>query len=504
MTQRLVNKRALVTAPATASAWPAAMARGAEVGATDINQTPPSLAAGRRVEGLASARVLDVGHGGASLRPGDRARLDAPTAPATSTPATSSNASESDWDFAMDLNAKSMHRTIRAFLPAMLERGGGSIINMSSAASSVRACQPLRLRRVQTAVIGLTKAVAADFVARGIRCNAICPGTIESPSLRDASPRRRQAGTDDATVRAAFVARQPIGRVGRAESRGAGGLPGQRRIRLHHRHHPGHRRRLVRRRRVSPDFPHQTSRTIFLPYPSVIPYPPFPIQEPMKLVRYASPARKNPASSTPRARCATGPAWSPTSAAPRWRLNRWPASPRWMRPRCRALTASRATAARWPASARSSAWAKKQTAPAPARFSSVAAPAEADGGQLRGARVEKRAGHPGGWPPARRTLAELAHRIDRSVSDLPHGRDAAAPGLCRSTRTTATPSRSRCSSWRTASSAAERWSAWCCRCASWPAVRAVSQHLAVPGRPRGRHRPGRKPERWSSRPEGGG
>ena len=126
---------------------------------------------------------------------------------------------ESDWDFAMDLNAKSMHRTIRAFLPAMLERGGGSIINMSSAASSVKGV-PNRYAygASKAAVIGLTKAVAADFVARGIRCNAICPGTIESPSLRDRiATQARQAGTDDATVRAAFVARQPIGRVGRAE-----------------------------------------------------------------------------------------------------------------------------------------------------------------------------------------------------------------------------------------------------------------------------------------------
>ena len=191
---------------------------------------------------------------------------------------------ESDWDFAMDLNAKSMHRTIRAFLPAMLERGGGSIINMSSAASSVKGV-PNRYAygASKAAVIGLTKAVAADFVARGIRCNAICPGTIESPSLRDRiATQARQAGTDDATVRAAFVARQPIGRVGRAESRGAGGLPGQRRIRLHHRHHPGHRRRLVQLtpprscpRLPAPDFPHHFSTLSFRD-----PYPPFPIQEP--------------------------------------------------------------------------------------------------------------------------------------------------------------------------------------------------------------------------------
>ena len=117
----------------------------------------------------------------------------------------------------MDLNAKSMHRTIRAFLPAMLERGGGSIINMSSAASSVKGV-PNRYAygASKAAVIGLTKAVAADFVARGIRCNAICPHH-RIALLRDRITQARQAGTDDATVRAAFVARQPIGRVGRAE-----------------------------------------------------------------------------------------------------------------------------------------------------------------------------------------------------------------------------------------------------------------------------------------------
>ncbi len=95
-------------------------------------------------------------------------------------------ASEEDWDFAFDLNAKAMYRTIRAFLPKMLEQGGGSIINMSSAASSVKGV-PNRFvyGASKAAVIGLTKAVAADFVTRGIRCNAICPGTVESPSLKE-------------------------------------------------------------------------------------------------------------------------------------------------------------------------------------------------------------------------------------------------------------------------------------------------------------------------------
>src|SRR5258708_17251470 len=93
-------------------------------------------------------------------------------------------ASEEDWDFAFDLNAKAMYRTIRAFLPAMLEKGGGSIINMSSAASSIKGV-PNRFvyGASKAAVIGLTKAVAADFVTRGVRCNAICPSPLPSPSL---------------------------------------------------------------------------------------------------------------------------------------------------------------------------------------------------------------------------------------------------------------------------------------------------------------------------------
>ena len=128
-------------------------------------------------------------------------------------------ASDEDWDFAFDLNAKSMYRTIRAFLPAMLAKGGGSIVNMSSAASSIKGV-PNRCvySASKAAVIGLTKAVAADFITRGVRCNAICPGTVESPSLEEriAAQAKAQGATIDA-VRAAFVARQPMGRVGKAE-----------------------------------------------------------------------------------------------------------------------------------------------------------------------------------------------------------------------------------------------------------------------------------------------
>lgn len=126
---------------------------------------------------------------------------------------------EGDWDFSFDLNVKSMYRTIRAFLPAMLERGGGSIINMSSAASSVKGV-PNRFAygASKAAVIGLTKAVAADFVARGVRCNAICPGTVVSPSLAQRIDAQATAqGKPQAEVEAAFVARQPMGRLGRPE-----------------------------------------------------------------------------------------------------------------------------------------------------------------------------------------------------------------------------------------------------------------------------------------------
>ncbi|VVE55809.1 NAD(P)-dependent oxidoreductase [Pandoraea capi] len=123
------------------------------------------------------------------------------------------------WDFSFDLNVKSMYRTTRAFLPAMLAAGGGAIINMSSAASSVKGVANRCVYGAsKAAVIGLTKSVAADFVARGIRCNAICPGTVESPSLRQRiATQADAAGTSLTAVRDQFVARQPMGRVGTPE-----------------------------------------------------------------------------------------------------------------------------------------------------------------------------------------------------------------------------------------------------------------------------------------------
>lgn len=127
--------------------------------------------------------------------------------------------SEKDWDFSFDLNVKSMHRTITAFLPAMLAGGGGSIVNIASGASSVRGI-PNRYvyGATKAAVVGLTKAVAADFIRRGVRCNAICPGTIQSPSLDDRiATQARELDKPEAEVRQDFIDRQPMGRLGTAE-----------------------------------------------------------------------------------------------------------------------------------------------------------------------------------------------------------------------------------------------------------------------------------------------
>jgi 2-keto-3-deoxy-L-fuconate dehydrogenase len=125
---------------------------------------------------------------------------------------------DKDWDFSFDLNVKSMHRMIKAFLPGMLARKSGSIVNISSAVSSIRGV-PNRYAygATKAAVIGLTKAVAADFIKQGIRCNAICPGTIESPSLEDRiATASKETGKSLDAVRQDFVSRQPMGRLGTA------------------------------------------------------------------------------------------------------------------------------------------------------------------------------------------------------------------------------------------------------------------------------------------------
>ena len=144
------------------------------------------------------------------------------------------DATEDEWDFAFDLNVRSQFRMIRAVLPAMIAKGGGSIVNMSSVCSSIKGL-PNRFvyGTSKAAVLGLTKSVAADYVGQGIRCNAICPGTVDTPSLQDRiNALRRPGGRRGASLRRAPAPR-PAG-DGRRD-RAAGGLPRQRRIGLRHR-----------------------------------------------------------------------------------------------------------------------------------------------------------------------------------------------------------------------------------------------------------------------------
>jgi 2-keto-3-deoxy-L-fuconate dehydrogenase len=128
------------------------------------------------------------------------------------------DSTDEEWSFAFDLNCRSMARTMRAFLPGMLERGGGVILNMASVASSLKGV-PARFiySATKAAVIGMTKSVAADYITRGIRCNAICPGTVATPSLDERIAANAEAAGSVAAAQAAFVARQPMGRLGTPE-----------------------------------------------------------------------------------------------------------------------------------------------------------------------------------------------------------------------------------------------------------------------------------------------
>jgi 2-keto-3-deoxy-L-fuconate dehydrogenase len=213
VTGRLKDKSVLVTAAARGIGQAIATRfaqEGAIVMATDLDGTELSKLSS--VDGI-TTRVLDVTDGeavrdlSASLGPVDVLCNIAGFVHHGSI----LDVEEEDWDFSFDLNVKSMYRTIRAFLPGMLEAGQGSIINMSSVASSLRGL-PFRFvyGASKAAVIGLTKSVAADFVADGVRCNCICPGTVESPSLE-----ARIAAFDDPDLaRKNFIARQPMGRLG--------------------------------------------------------------------------------------------------------------------------------------------------------------------------------------------------------------------------------------------------------------------------------------------------
>jgi 2-keto-3-deoxy-L-fuconate dehydrogenase len=213
MSDRLKGKRAFVTAAAAGIGRACALAfarEGADVFATDIDE-----------KGLASLKSEGVA---------EVARLDARSSADVAAMAkrvgkinvllnaagfvhngTILDCSDDDFDFSFDLNVKSMHRTIRSFLPTMLDNGGGSIVNISSAAGVVKAA-PNRYvyGATKAAVAALTRSVACDFITKGIRCNCICPGTIETPSML------QRAATAGPGGREMFVARQPMGRLGTA------------------------------------------------------------------------------------------------------------------------------------------------------------------------------------------------------------------------------------------------------------------------------------------------
>jgi 2-keto-3-deoxy-L-fuconate dehydrogenase len=222
MAGRLKGKVALVTAAgqgigrAIATAF---IAEGATVIATDIDDGKlKGLKARRRLkldvrkpkEIKALARATDKEFGGLDVLINVAGVVHHGTV---------LDATDAEWDFAFDLNVRSMHRMIQAFLPGMLKKDGGAIVNMSSAASSVRGV-PVRYiyGTTKAAVIGLTKSVAMDFIKQGVRVNAICPGTIESPSFRDrVAAHSKRSGKSPKAALQDFIDRQPMGRIGTAE-----------------------------------------------------------------------------------------------------------------------------------------------------------------------------------------------------------------------------------------------------------------------------------------------
>jgi 2-keto-3-deoxy-L-fuconate dehydrogenase len=221
MSSRLAGKTALLTAAGQGIGRATALAfarEGARVIATDLN---PALLERLAAEAAVEVQRLDVR---------DPAAINATAARVGSVDVlvnaagyvhsgTILDCDDTEFDFSIDLNVRAMYRMMRAFVPGMLARGKGSIVNVASVASSIKGA-PNRFvyGATKAAVIGMTKAVAADYVARGVRCNAICPGTVESPSLRERiAAQARASGQTEAQVEAAFIARQPMGRLGRAE-----------------------------------------------------------------------------------------------------------------------------------------------------------------------------------------------------------------------------------------------------------------------------------------------
>ncbi|MFZ9634485.1 MAG: SDR family oxidoreductase [Alphaproteobacteria bacterium] len=213
---RLQGKKALITAAAQGIGRASALAfarAGAQVVATDVNEAKLRELAG--TPGIASRR-LDVT---------DKAAIEACAAEVGAVDVlfncagyvaggTILECDDKAWDFSNDINVRAMFWMTRAFLPAMIANGGGSIVNMSSVASSVKGViNRFVYGTTKAAVIGMTKSVAADFIKQNIRCNAICPGTVQTPSLDD----RINSAADPVEARKAFIARQPLGRLGSAE-----------------------------------------------------------------------------------------------------------------------------------------------------------------------------------------------------------------------------------------------------------------------------------------------
>ncbi|CAB3851664.1 2-keto-3-deoxy-L-fuconate dehydrogenase [Achromobacter mucicolens] len=218
MSARLQGKTAIVTAAGQGIGRAVALAyahEGADVLAVDLSGAALESLSGCRTHVLdvtdaRAVRALAQDAGGVDVLFNGAGFVHAGTI---------LDCDEDAWDFSFNLNVRSMYLLIRACLPAMLARGAGSIVNMASVAGSIKGA-PNRCAygATKAAVIGLTKAVAADYVGQGIRCNAICPGTVESPSLRQRIDAQALAsGQSVAAVEAAFTARQPMGRIGRAE-----------------------------------------------------------------------------------------------------------------------------------------------------------------------------------------------------------------------------------------------------------------------------------------------